>query len=165
MSDSERDETSADEFKDPLSNYDSATYHDPLEKAIAQQTDGAVESQPCATIAPDTPVHQAVQRLSNLEVACLVVAENRRLLGVFTERDVLDKVALQFDEVKDRPVSEVMTPKPDFVYETDAVAAALFVMAASGHRHVPVLDPNERIVGIVSPIRVTTFLQRYFEHE
>ena len=61
--------------------------------------------------------------MAHLEVACLVVAENMRLVGVFTKRDVLDKVALQFQEIKDRPVSGVMTSQPEFVYETDPVAA------------------------------------------
>ena len=165
MSDIERHETPGGEFQDPLSNYDPAPLHDPIEKALLEQTVGVVESQPCAIVAPDTPVHQAVQRMANLEVGCLVVAENERLVGVFTKRDVLDKVALQYNEVKDQPVREVMTPKPEFVFETDAVAAALCVMASGGHRHVPVLDSEERIVGIVSPMRVTAFLQGYLEHE
>ena len=165
MSDPERHETSAGQFEDQLSNHAPATHHDPLEKALLEQTVEAVESQPCVIVAPDMPVHQAVQRLANLEVACLVVADKERLAGVFTKRDVLDKVALQYDEVKDCTVSQVMTPKPEFVYDTDPVAAALCVMASGGHRHVPVLAADDRIVGIVGPIRVTKFLQRYFEHE
>ena len=65
------------------------TYKDPLEKAILEHTVDAVESQPCAIVSPDTPVHQAVQRMSNLEIACLLVGENERLVGIFTQRDVL----------------------------------------------------------------------------
>ena len=165
MSGPEHHETSAQESKHPLRNYAPATHHDPLEKALLERTVDAVESQPCAIVGLAMPVHRAVQRLANVEVGCLVVVDKGRLAGVFTKRDVLDKVALQYDEVKDCPVSQMMTPKPAFVYDSDPVAAALCVIASGGHRHVPVLNSNERVVGIVSPIRVTFFLQRYFEHE
>ncbi len=141
------------------------TYNDPLEKAILEHTVDEVESQPCAIVSADTSILQAVQRLANLEVACLVVAEKQRLVGVFTIRDVLDKVALQFEEVKHRLVSEVMTSRPEYVYDTDSVAAAMCVMVSGGHRHVPVVDSDERIIGIVSPNRVMTFLQHNLVHE
>jgi CBS domain-containing protein len=49
-----------------------------------------------------------------------------------------------------------------FAYETDSAGAALSVMAVSGFRHVPVLDVDDKIVGIVSPPRVTAFLQQHF---
>jgi CBS-domain-containing membrane protein len=164
MTGPEDHEISAEEFKDSLSNYAPATHHDPLEKALFEQAVSAVESQPCTVVAPEMPVHQAVQRLVNLEVACLVVVDERRLVGVFTKRDVLDKVALRYDEVKDCPVGQMMTPKPAFVYDSDPVGAALCVMASGGYRHVPVLDSSDRVVGVVGPIRVTTFLQEYLEH-
>ena len=60
-------------------------------------------------------------------------------------------------------VSEVMTPNPVFLYETDSLASALCVMALYGFRHVPVLDLKENIVGIVSPQRVAMFLQEQIE--
>ena len=164
MSGPEDREISAEEFEDPLSNFEPVTHHDPLEKALFEQPVSAVESQPCAVIAPEMPVHQAVQRLVNLEVGCLVVVDEHRLVGVFTKRDVLDKVVLQYDEVKDCPVGQVMAPKPAFVYDGDPVGAALCVMASGGYRHVPVLDSSDRVVGVVGPIRVTAFLQEYLGH-
>jgi CBS domain-containing protein len=93
----------------------------------------------------------------------VLVAQEGRLLGIFTQRDVLDKVADRFDQLKDRPVREVMTPDPLVVYETDNPATALSIMAEHGLRHVPVLDVDEKIVGVVSPKRVTAFLQKHFE--
>ena len=63
--------------------------------------------------------------------------------------------------VKDRPVSDVMTTRPVYVYGTDPAAAVLSVMAVSGHRYVPILNLDDQLVGIASPQRVTTFLRRY----
>ena len=86
-----------------------------------------------------------------------------RLVGVVSDRDILNHVALEYDQVKDRPVSDVMSAETVYVYENDSSAAALCVMAVSGYRHVPVLNAQQAIVGIISPQRVTEFLQRYFK--
>jgi CBS domain-containing protein len=155
----------AEEFQDPLENYEPRQYHDALEEALVEQEIGTIRHTPFTTIAPDLPVHEAVVRLADLHVACLLVAENDRLQGVFSERDVLNKVALNYDEVRDRPVRDVMTDHPIYVHETDSAITSLSVMAVCGYRHVPVLDLDEKLTGIVSPQRLVEFLQNYFGHE
>jgi len=152
----------AEEFQDPLENYDPKTYADPLEQALAEESVGAIQHEPFVTISPDTKIEQAVRRLAGEGVACLLVAEDGKLQGVFSERDVLDRVSEDYDRMKDRPVAEVMSASPVFAYDSDSAAAALCVMAASGLRHVPVLNHSDEIVGIVSPQRVTGFLQEHF---
>ena len=162
MSQSSQNPTSGD-FQDPLENYDPKQYDDPLEEALATEPVSAIQSTPYASVPPDTPVHEAVRQLAGLHVACLLVEEDQQLLGVFTDRNVLDKVALEYDQVKDRPVSEFMTPDPIFVYESDSAAAVLTVMAVHGFRHVPVLSSDKKIVGIASPHRISSFLGEHFE--
>ena len=102
----------AEEFVDPLQNYDPKTYNNPLEKALAEDTVTAIQSTPVATVTPDTPVQAAVKALADLEVSCLLVAKDGKLVGLFSDRDVLDRVALEYDQVKDRPVGELMTTDP-----------------------------------------------------
>lgn len=162
MSDRPHDKDRCSSVRDALSNYDPPTYDDQLEQALMEETVGAIRTQPCTAISPDTSIQDALHTLVGREIACLLVAEDDQLVGVFTKRDVLDKVVLRYDEVKDHPVSEMMTRNPVYVYETDPVAAALCVMAVGGHRHVPVLDNENKIAGVVGPRRVTTFLSRYF---
>jgi CBS domain-containing protein len=82
-------------------------------------------------------------------------------VGVFSDRDVLDRIALEYEQVKDRPVSEFMTTDPIYAYESDSAAAALSIMAVSGVRHVPVTNIDQKVVGIVSPQRVTEFLRKH----
>lgn len=145
--------------------FDSKQGGDAIERALSEQTVEAIQHEPFATISPNTKVADAVQKLAGLHIACLLVTENGKLVGVFSDRDVLDKVALEYDDLKDRPVSEVMTTDPVYVYKSDPSAAALSVMAVSGHRHVPILDLHDNLAGIVSPQRVTHFLQRFFNRE
>lgn len=151
------DHSTNDEFTDPLENYEPRTYADPLEEAIAEEPVANIQHHPHASIHPDESVAVAVRKLAAEHVACLLVEDNERLVGVFTDREVLNKVALEPDQ-QNRPVREFMTDDPVYVYAQDPAAAALCVMAVSGHRHVPVVDSEERVVGIVSPQRVTRFL-------
>jgi CBS domain-containing protein len=150
-----------EEFRDPLQNYDPKCYKDPLEKALAEETLAAIQCTPVVSIAPDAPVRAAVKTLAGMQVACLLVERDGRLVGVFSDRDVLDRVALEYENVKDRPVGEFMTADPVYAYESDSAAAALSIMAVSGFRHVPVTNFDQKIVGIVSPQRVTEFLRKH----
>jgi len=146
-------------FQDPLENYDPKQYDDPLERALAEENVTAIQSQPFAGVGPATPIAEALGKLVGEQIACLLVVDDGRLVGVFSDRDVLEKVALEYDQLKDRPVREVMSPDPVHVYETDSAATALTVMAVSGYRHVPVVDVQGNAIGIVSPQRVTAFLR------
>jgi predicted transcriptional regulator len=149
---------SPDEFQDPLANYEPKTYDDPLEAALAEGEMMAIRHEPYSTIPPTMPVREAVKLLAEKKVACLLVEHDRKLIGLFSDRDVLDKVALEYDEVKEQSVQQVMATNPVFVYDTDPPGAALAVMAVAGYRHVPVLNLDDELVGIVSPQRVTAFL-------
>ncbi len=148
------------EFVDPLSNYEPREYGDAIQEALAEETVAAIRSRPYAEIPPDNTVYSALQALAGLKVASLLVVDNGRLVGVFTERDVLERVALRFHEVKDRPVREVMTANPVVVFESDPAGAALSAIAVAGFRHVPVLDVRYAVVGVISPRRVFEFLQQ-----
>ena len=150
----------SDEFQDPLKNYEPRKYDDPLEQALVEEEIGTIRHEPFATISPETPVHEAVSKLAGLHIACLLVAEKERLVGVLSDRDVLSKIAFEYEDIKNRPVRDFMTDDPIYVNETDSAVSALSVMASCGYRHVPVVDLNDNLVGIISPQRVTDFLMR-----
>ncbi len=148
-----------EEFKDPLENYDPPKYSDPLEKALIEESVAAIQATPFTTIAPDTPIRDAINNMVTQEIACLMVEQDGKLVGVFSDRDLLKHVATDYENMKDRPVSDAMTVRPVFVRQDDSSALALNVVAVSGYRHVPVLDVNDKIVGIISPQRISAFLQ------
>ena len=103
---------------------------------------------------------QCVRALVGFKVASLLVVEDGRLVGVFTERDVLERVALRRQRTKLVKVREVMTSNSVVVHETDPAGAALSAIAVAGFRHVPVLDVRNAVVGVISPRRVFEFLLR-----
>ncbi len=152
-------------FEDPLNNYEFCAYDDELERVLAEELMEVVPAQPCAQIASKTTIRAAVEMLKQLSISSLLIVDDGRLVGIFTERDVLEKVAEQFPKLADHPVANVMTADPLVVYTGDSAGIALAAIAAAGYRHVPVLNEVDQVVGIVSPRRAFAFLESRFESE
>jgi CBS domain-containing protein len=101
-------------------------------------------------IAPEEKVIAAVQRLSERRIGATVV-ENAwmRVVGIFSERDLLNAVARHGPQVLDATVGEFMSHPVISCHSTDRVDAALALMTMNRIRHLPVLD-GEKLEGIVS---------------
>lgn len=148
----------AAEFEDPLQNYDPVEYASQLEQALAEEPVTAMTIQPCATVSPATPIREALRTLRSQAISCLLVVDQDKLVGIFTVRDILEKVAERYSEVSENPVSDVMTTDPFVVYGTDPAGAAVAAIAVAGYRHVPVVDADFQLLGVVSPHRVFNFM-------
>lgn len=151
----------ADDYQDPLEDYSGPDFSDPVEAAIHNTLVSEVHTQPHLCVSADTSVREAMQLMVGRHIACVLVEQDGVLAGVFGDRDVLDKVALEYDDVIDGPVSAVMSSRPVSVQEADSVAKVMSIMAISGFRHVPVVSPEGRTVGVVSPHRLGSFLKEH----
>jgi len=149
------------EFQDPLKDYSTPDYEDELEKVLGEGKVTDIENQPVARISPDTTIEQAMRKMSDLKIACLVVVTDNRMVGLFSERDILNKVVDRYSELKSMPITEVMTTDPVVAYETDSPAKAVGLMAVSSFRHVPIVDVDDKLVGLLGPRRVTSYLRRH----
>lgn len=149
------------DFEDPLQDYSAPSYADDLERALLEDTVARMAIAPYKTVLATTSVRRTVEVMIELDIACvLVVDEQDRLVGIFSERDVLTKLAESFETLQHEPVSRFMTPDPTVVYDTDSPAKALNLMAVGGFRHIPVVDVDQRVVGILGPRRVTHYLDQ-----
>jgi CBS domain-containing protein len=81
--------------------------------------------------------------------ALLIVADSGKLLGIFSERDLLTKVAGTEANYATRPVREYMTPNPVTVKQTDSLGFALHKMDVGGYRHLPVIKDGQ-VLGMIS---------------
>lgn len=151
----------AAEFTDPLENYDPPNFSDPLESALHDCTVSDLQTQPHMCVTSTTPVRETMKLMTGRQISCVLVEEDDRLVGVFGDRDVLDRVALEYDDVIDQPVSNMMSRDPVFARADESAAKVLAIMAISGYRHVPVVDLQGKTIGIVSPQRVARFLSEY----
>ena len=92
-------------------------------------------------------IGEAIDRMRTESVDCLLVTENGALVGIFTDRDAILKVAGQ--SVADRTIGDVMTHDPVILRSGDPVAVAIHKMAVGGFRHVPIVKGGVPI-GVVS---------------
>ncbi|QDV83274.1 cyclic nucleotide-binding/CBS domain-containing protein [Stieleria sp.] len=147
---------------DPLSNFEPAEYDTELERALAEDPIAEIDAKPYLQISPHASVLEAVEMLHDSGAASLLVVDGEHLVGIFTERDVLEKVVEKYPRVCGQPVENFMTTNPTIVYQSDPSAAAAAAIAVAGHRHVPVLDMDECVQGVISPKRMFAFMQKHF---
>jgi len=81
--------------------------------------------------------------------AVMVVKDNGRLAGIFTERDAVFRVLAEGRDPKTTRLSDVMTPQPQTIAPEKPFGHALLMMYESGFRHVPVVEDGKP-VGMVS---------------
>lgn len=93
------------------------------------------------------PVQQAIERMRAEGVDCLLVTDDGALVGIFTDRDAILKVAGQPDA--GRTIGDVMTHDPVILRSGDPVSVAIHKMAVGGFRHVPIVKGGVP-VGVVS---------------
>lgn len=97
---------------------------------------------------PDTTLVEAAAAMEGSDLGSLAVVEGMDLLGLITERDIRRAVADGTDLAK--PVSELMSDEPDtFDPDLDVWDAATWI-AESGYRHLPVVDDDGSLLGVVS---------------
>jgi len=101
------------------------------------------------SIEPDRTVYEAIERLAERRIGALLVIENNKLVGLFSERDYARKVVLKGRSSKDTPVRDVMTLDLICVKPEASVDECMTLMTEERVRHLPVLDKGE-LVGIVS---------------
>lgn len=151
----------SDVAEDPLSNFEPVEYSNELQRALSEDCVDAIDSQPFLQVTPLTTVKEAVELLERRDVSSLLVVENDRLVGIFTERDVLERVVERYERILFDSVADYMTHDPTIVYKSDPAGCAAAAIAVAGHRHVPVLDLDDRVCGIVSPRRVFAFMEKH----
>lgn len=101
----------------------------------------------CAT--PGDTVRFAARRMAENACGSVLVMEGDRLLGIFTERDLLTRVAAQGRDLDGTPIATVMTRDPDTIRADESVKEAIRKMDEFNYRYLPVLD-HGRVIGVIS---------------
>jgi CBS domain-containing protein len=108
-----------------------------------------IEDQKPLTAAGDMTVGEAARLMKRNLVGAVMVVENGKLVGIFTERDALYSVTAAGLDAESTRIAKVMTRNPKCIEPDKPFVDALRIMHASGFRHVPVVE-NGWPIGIVS---------------
>lgn len=110
---------------------------------------GQIVSRQVVTVAPETPLAEAIALMASSRISCLVVAVNKKPVGIFTERDLV-RAAARHDELGQRPISELMTSPVVTIHDKLSLYEAYGIMLSNRIRHHVVVDSAGRIMGVMS---------------
>ncbi len=116
-------------------------------------------------VAPSASIRQAVELMNDRRVGCVLVVDDGRLVGIFTERDMLRKVVTAGCHIDTTRVGDVMTPDPECLTPDDGISYALNLMSDGGFRHIPLVDANGYPTGIVAMRNVVDYIVDLFPGE
>jgi len=101
------------------------------------------------SIEPDQSVYEALQMLAKYDIGVLLVCQNDRLVGIFSERDYARKGILGGHTSRETTVSQLMTSPVISVNPKHTVDECMTLMTQHDFRHLPVVQ-NDTIVGVIS---------------
>ncbi|WP_428262426.1 CBS domain-containing protein [Haliangium sp.] len=113
------------------------------------------------SVAPDDPVTAAASAMTD-KWDCVLVMEGDALVGIFTERDFLNRVAAEQRDPATTKMRDVMTPNPEALRTHDSIAYAINRMVVRGFRNVPVTDGNGKVVSVIDVRDVMSHLNEVF---
>ncbi|MXV73698.1 CBS domain-containing protein [Candidatus Poribacteria bacterium] len=122
--------------------------------------------RPIITIDINSSTNEAIDLLLANKIGAAPVIENDTLRGIFSERDVLNKILnKQVGDLDVISVEEFMIADPETAQPEDSLNTAILYMARGGYRHVPIVDTENRPVGMVSIRDVISYLIEEFPQE
>ena len=141
-----------------LSDLHLAETSGPVEQSLLSDRISALEPNPPRVVPPTLAVGEVLEILAAERIGCVLVVQDDRLVGIFSERDALLRLNTEADALSARPVSEFMTPAPETLAPTAKIAFALQRMDLGGYRHIPIVDRDGRATGIISVRNVLAYL-------
>jgi len=143
----------------------------PLESILSQSRLRHLNQTETVVVKPDVPVREVCSRMQETRTGgVLVVGPDGRLQGIFTERDFLDKLALAEARARlqvdlDSPVKQLMTPSPRALSPDKTLGDAISLMTEGGYRHIPLVEDDGRVFGLVSANDLVTYIAEHFPTE
>lgn len=101
------------------------------------------------SVLPNDSVLDALTLMMEKNISALLVIDQEKLLGIFTERDYARKIILQGKSSKDTPIHEAMTADPHTITSAEPIDYCMELMTNKHFRHLPVVEEG-RVVGMLS---------------
>lgn len=112
----------------------------------------------------ETPISEAIQKMQDASRGCILIAKEGRLAGLVTERDILVKYLGQPGKTF-FTLREVMTTSPKTIGPDASLEKAIQVMSEGGYRHIPLVDEDNRICGVVAMRNIVNYIAEHFPAE
>ena len=114
-------------------------------------------------VSPYTPLSQAIEAMKGDEGGCVIVSDDGRVVGIFTERDLLNRV-LEENVDLESPISEWMQPVVETLSSQATIGDAVRLMNDKSFRNIPLVKKGE-LVGSISVFDIITYLAECYPKE
>jgi len=105
---------------------------------------------PPVTVAPEDSIMSAVEKMCEVGIGAVAVVRNGDLVGIFTERDLMLRVVRPGISTLNTPISKVMTKNPSVAPLEMEASQAFEFMTEKNIRHLPIVDKNGKLQGMLS---------------
>ena len=135
-----------------------------IEHALRHEQLGNLPLSNPACVPPDTSLETTLRLMREQGVGCVLVCDGERLVGIFTERDVLNKL-IGSSVNESETVDRFMTPQPASLTPRHTLGEAVRLMTEHGYRHIPLLDERGRRAGLVAARDIVNYIAEHFPAE
>ena len=114
-----------------------------------EQVKSLIAGRRLTYVTPEMSVSDAAARMANVKIGAVIVLENSKLVGIFTERDLLNRVVSAGKDPRKTKISDVMTTNVAVCSADDTYENCLAQMKQIGCRHMPIVE-SDRLLGVLS---------------
>jgi CBS domain-containing protein len=137
----------------------------PLSEDIFERSVSDLKRRPWLALDAREPLQAALRQMVEQRIGSVMVTEGERLVGIFTERDLLKRMAKGSFDPQRETLGTAMTREVAVLHGDDTVALAIHRMSQGGHRHLPIVDGQSRPAGLVSVRDIVDYLAEMFPHK
>ena len=134
-------------------------------QALASATVGELSPRPHARVGVEDAMWKVVSEMKTKGRGAVLVEEDGALVGIFTERDLLNRVDYSDALWSHVVVRDVMTPQPMVIRSDDSVSEALRRLIGGHRRHLPMVDERGHVLGLISIRDILSFVAERFPEE
>ena len=134
-------------------------------QALAIATVGELSPRPHARVGVEDAMWKVVSEMKTKGRGAVLVEEDGALVGIFTERDLLNRVDYSDPLWSHVGVRDVMTPHPMVIRPDDSLSEALRRLTQGHRRHLPIVDERGHVLGLISIRDILTYVAGKFPEE
>jgi CBS domain-containing protein len=134
-------------------------------QALASATVGELSPRPHARVGVDDAVGKVVAEMAAKGRGAVLVEDGGALVGIFTERDLLNRVDYSDALWSHVVVRDVMTPHPMVIRPDDSLSEALRRLTQGHRRHLPIVDDRGHVLGLISIRDILSYIAERFPED
>lgn len=134
-------------------------------QALARATVGDLSPRPHARVATGDAMWKVVAEMKAKGRGAVLVEEDGALVGIFTERDLLNRIDYSDALWSHMVVRDVMTSHPMVIHADDSLSEALRRLTGGHRRHLPIVDARGRVLGLISIRDILTYIAERFPED